>query len=555
MVTLKYNPKDSSYVFLVGDSKELKKIESHFNKIPQYMFLKSFRGTPCPEVFIHKILQKNQIIYYCYSGLWKNIVDWCASQNIEVTNQLDNSFKYTSFNLTYEEWVGVVSGWELKFQPYEYQLRASWLILKYRQSLSQLATRAGKTLIAYMVFRQMIESGAQNILMIVPSIMLVKQGVEDMKEYKEFFQSDAVWAKGESCSTSNLTIGTFQSLVNKLDPKSKRYDPKFFNKFDVICIDEAHTGKCASIKNILNQPFIKHLKLKFGFSGSLPKAETIESYTTQSFIGPVIQDIRSKELMDGGFITPINITQIQIEHPLTQELKDTIIECGEYLLGTYDEEKTLRDKDSRKFTMKHNKKLTPTVKYIKSQCSQDEYIEYIYDMMKEMGSNSLLLEQMLVHQDKLRIDIMEDLFKGMDKNCIIFAHHTEYLNFLYKYFSEKFPDRKVYCIHGGTNLKKRGEIKTNMLTDSGALLFASYGCMGTGLTLKNIDYGVFAQSFKSDIINKQSLGRGLCLANDKDVYKLYDIIDIYPTKRLYLQGREKLKLYKSENFTYDIIKK
>ena len=60
--------------------------------------------------------------------------------------------------------------------------------MKYRQSLSQLATRAGKTLIAYIVFRYMLENGAKKILMVVPSIQLVKQGVEDFKEYKEFFQ-------------------------------------------------------------------------------------------------------------------------------------------------------------------------------------------------------------------------------------------------------------------------------------------------------------------------------------------------------------------------------
>ena len=58
------------------------------------------------------------------------------------------------------------------------------------------------------------------------------------KEYKEFFSTEEVWAGGEMCTGSNLTIGTFQSLIRKLDRKSKKYDPKFFDKFDVVCVDE-----------------------------------------------------------------------------------------------------------------------------------------------------------------------------------------------------------------------------------------------------------------------------------------------------------------------------
>jgi superfamily II DNA or RNA helicase len=120
--------------------------------------------------------------------------------------------------------------------------------------------------------------------------------------------------------------------------------------------------------------------------------------------------------------------------------------------------------------------------------------------------------------------------------------------FLRDYFKELFPNRPIYMITGQTTSKSREKIIKSLLTDTNAVLFASYGCVGTGLTLKNIDYGIFAQSFKSHIINKQALGRGLCLANDKDKYRLYDLVDDFPTKRLWQQGIEKMKLYKSEKF-------
>ena len=91
-----------------------------------------------------------------------------------------------------------------------------------------------------------------------------------------------------------------------------------------------------------------------------------------------------------------------------------------------------------------------------------------------------------------------------------------------------------------------------MLENNNVILFASYGCCSTGLTFKNVDYGIFAQSFKSDIINKQSLGRLLLRNEEKDECYLYDIVDQFPTKKLYVQGLSKIKLYKKEGHEYYI---
>ena len=235
------------YVFYYGDDitkkrknpktgKDEPSLEGYLNKIPSFMFMPSYAGVPRPEVFLNKFKKGDKVIYYTFAGLWKNVQDWCEANNVELSYQQDfDAFKYTGFTMTLQEFTDYVSGWGLSLTPRDYQVKAAWLILKYRRSMSQLATRAGKTLIAYMVFRYMLEHGAHNILMIVPNTTLVKQAVADMSEYQEFFKTETVWAGGELCSSSNLTVGTFQSLVKRLDPKSKKYDKKFFNKFDVIC--------------------------------------------------------------------------------------------------------------------------------------------------------------------------------------------------------------------------------------------------------------------------------------------------------------------------------
>lgn len=553
-IKILYKKEDLRYIFLTGDPKELKELESYLNKIPQYMFLPSFNGIPRPEVFLNKFKSKtNQTIYYCHSGLWKTIYDWCESHGIEIDG-IDNYFKYTNFDLTIEQFTNYIDKWQLNITPREYQIKAAWMILKYRQSLSQLATRAGKTLIAYMVFRYMLENGAKKILMVVPSIQLVKQGVEDFKEYKEFFQSETIWAKSEYCESANLTIGTYQSLVQRADKKNKKYNPDFFKDYDVVCIDEAHHLVCKSINTILSQDFMKHVKIKFGFTGTLPQKASIESFCCHSLMGPKVQDLTARELIDEGFLAEPIITQYRIKYD-ESELENDYIECGEYLCSSdklVNKKKVLLPKEQRSFTMQYERVLPYTLKQLKPLYEPQEYISYLIDLCKSKGSNLLMLEQMLVHRSQKRIDLMVDLIKDVNKNIIVFAHHTEYINHLEKVFKEKFPDKIIYKINGSTNLKKRQEVLNKMLDNDNVILVASYGCCGTGLTFKNVDYGIFAQSFKSNIINKQSLGRLMLKTKEKSNFYLYDLVDCFPTKRLYLQGLAKIKIYKEEGYDYYI---
>ena len=578
MLKLVYNRQDQRYLFVLhdGTKKTFKKkgrevtmteiamLEEHLNKIPSYQFLPSFSGIPRPVAFLQKTKIKDQVVYYCNSGLWKEIKDWCKVAGIECTG-LDNDFKLTKFNLTLEEFREYVNKWELNLDPYGYQIEAAWKILHYKQSLSQLATRAGKTLIAYIIFRYMLENGAHNILMVVPSISLVKQGVDDMKEYKEFFQSETVWAKGEYCECSNLTIGTFQSLIRrctkgKRGATNKHYNPKFFEKFDVVCIDECHKADCESIKEILSQPFMKDVKLKFGFTGTLPDPYTIESYGVQALLGPCIQDISSRELIDAGYLADPEITQIRIHYKDDARMMKEYIRYGEYLCSVFKEdangERIKLPKEQRDMTMIYEKRKPVALIEARKTMDDETYREFLINLCKAQGANLLNLEQMIAEHSQKKLDVIRELIFSWNRNGIIFAHNEAYLDYLYKYFKEMFPERPIYQIKGGTPTKKREEIRKAMNeVDTNAVLFASYGCVGTGLTFKNIDYCVFAQSFKSKIINLQSIGRGLLLKDDKSEFFVYDIIDCLPTKRLESHGEAKRKIYDKAKYRHRTITK
>lgn len=558
MINVIYKKIDMRYVFFTSDNPiELENLEKYLNKIPQYMFLPSFAGVPKPTCFLNKFRAKDgRIIYWCHSGLWKCVYDWCAANNI-IIQGIDNFFKYTDFNLSLDDFRQYIIKWDLNLDPYDYQVDAAWLILKYRQSLSELATRSGKTLIAYIVFRYMLENGAKKILMIVPSIHLVKQGVKDFQEYKEFFQTETVWAKGEMCSCANLTIGTYQSLVLRASKKSKKYNPKFFNDYDVVCVDESHHLVAKSLDTILGLDFMKRLKLRFGFTGTLPKEHSIESFTCQSLMGPKIQDITTRELVDQGFLANPIITQIRLKYEDNEDLIDQYIKCGEYLNSSYVEEdgkKISLPKEEREFTIQHVKTLPIVLKKLKPTYTKLEYRDYLVDLCKAKGSNLLMLEQMLVHRSTRRIQIIKNIIdKHLTGNCIIFAHHTEYLRYLKNTFKQMYPNRPIYIIIGTETIKKRMKIIDAMLTDKDAILFASYGCCSTGITFKNIDYGIFAQSFKSEIVVLQSIGRGLLKTETKDTFPIYDIIDVFPTGKLLAQGKSKISTYKEREFEHRII--
>ena len=561
MIKCIYKPADLRYIFMQSDSpnqRELVELESYLNKIPSYMFLPSFRGIPKPEVFLNKFKTKEgKLVYWCHSGLIGTIKDWCKSKAISITG-IDEKITKRDIEMPFEEFRQYVDSWGMSIIPRDYQYEAAYKILCNRQSLSQLATRAGKTLIAYIVFRYMLEHGAKKILMIVPSIQLVKQGVEDFSEYAEFFKSETVWAKGEYCAGANVTIGTFQSLVMRADPKSKKYDPKFFKDFDVILVDESHKLVCKSINTILNQDFMKNVKLKFGFSGTLPEEGTIESFCCHSLMGWTIQDISPMELVDGGFLAKPDITQIRINYPDSPQLSDAYIKCAEYLNANdkiVDGKKVLLPKEKRSFTMQYEKVLPFALKQVKDLYEPEEYKSYLIDLCKSKGSNLLMLEQMLVHRSQKRLQVIDEILFGMEKNCIVFAHHTEYLKFLKEHFEQKFPDRKVRIISGSANLKQRQKIIDEMNNNDGVILCASYGCCSTGITFKNVDYCIFAQSFKSEIITLQSIGRLMIKTDDKDTFYLYDIVDVFPTKRIYTQGLAKIRTYKKEGFEHRIINK
>lgn len=578
MIHFKFSDQDNRFLFLKPDTEEdiknLDLLVEHINLIDPICYLTTYTGPKYTVDYIYKYVQQSSaLVYYCSIGLWQIIYKFFKEHNIPFDGLLENKFRFKNkIEHTFEEFIDIVDSWGLKFKPRPYQYEAAYNILNWKNSVSQLATRAGKTLISYIIFRYAMEyMGVKNILMIVPAIDLVKQAYNDFKEYAEFFQTECIWGGSKLVESSNLTVGTFQSLIKFLDKSSKKYNPKFFDKFDCLFVDEVHRASAKQINTIISQKFRYNCKISYGMTGTMPKDKSIENYAISALLGGKIQTINPKELIDNGYISDIFINQINLIYNEDDFIIDKYIECAEYGLSKFDLEKNKNgnyDKvklDDPKFLIKYKKSLGEGLLLIKDKLKKEsknrnefikKYIDVINSQIKvSEGTNSLLVEKMLVHFLDKRIDFLcEKILPQCNRNTLILAHHTEYIYYFAEKVKDKFNDRHVLVITGSVSSKKRDKIKNILKEYNDCILIASYGTMSTGLTLSNLCFGVLFESFKSEIVNMQSLGRGLGLVENKDKYIVYDIIDCFPkiinSNKIKLQGLQKIRIYNKFKYNY-----
>lgn len=578
MIHFKFSENDQRYVFLKCDTKQdevnIGNLIKHINLVDPICYLPTYRGIPYTQDFIWKYVKKDgSKLWYAAIGMTQPIVEFFKENDIEYDGIETHYFK-RRLQHSLEEFIEIVDSWNLKYKPRPYQYEVAYKILSYYQSLSIAATRAGKTLISYIVFRYAIEYlGVKKILMIVPSIDLVKQGYDDFSDYAEFFNTECVWGGGKLVESSNLTIGTFQSLIKFLDKKSKKYDPHFYDDYDCVFVDEVHRATAAQTKTIISQPFMRTAKLVFGMTGTLPKEHTIPRYVLHSLLGSKIQEITPKELMNAGYIANVDIRQIRLNYGNVDEQKKLWTRCAEYALSDFmyqKNEKTGRNEKIKlpdgKFLLQNMKKLPSGIQIAKERiyermgdfAAEESYIEMLKGTIKESTKSNLLqVEKMMVHFMKPRINyLLEEIIPKCDHNTILFCHHTEYLRYVEQKLKERFPERHIASISGSVGSKKRDEIKQMLKEHNDCILVASYACVGTGLTLSNLCYGILFESFKSEVINMQSIGRGLGLSDMRDTFILYDIIDVFDkntlSNKLFLQGLAKIKIYQENQYKFRI---
>lgn len=468
-------------------------------------------------------------------GLWKEVLLACNEigmpffiENKEdfpinrevtlegVTKFCEDFFKNHKVKTKSGEWIN--------FMPYSHQIQAAYKILKNRYCMAEVATSGGKSLIISIVIFYTLKNIKKDakFLIIVPSITLVTQfydniieynfgsnnldGVDDIYTLKVSRQCDIRVEEIMSESPrkysgkkdANIYIGTYQSL--------EKWPKDFFKKFHTVITDEAHKSKAKTITGILRKTFNSAYS-RFGVSGTFPEDDTAEILTIQSVLGPKITEVSAYELKEKGIITPVDIKVVVMNH------------------------------------------------------NDLDFLNRIKELRKAgMGKDAFNIERDYIHLSEKRLEFIKKIVQKCTTNTLLLFHTIEYGKSIFDKLSNDIPDKKFYYIDGEISGKKREAIKSEMeITDDGVkVLVASYGTLSTGVSINAIFNVIFADSFKSEQVIIQSIGRALRLHSDKERAVVFDLVDVFDKIKfnniLWSHYKEREKFYDKRKYPHKMIK-
>jgi len=436
-------------------------------------------------------------------GLWNEFTQVCQKFNLEfeiegLENVVDKNFDEEDFR----NWVSDFFSDHPKIQPRDYQIDAAVPILKYRRSISEIATSAGKTFIIFMIFAYLYDrKKCGKFLMVVPNTNLIIQTVEDFEVYnngKLNFTTQMIHGGTDKTKQDiDFIVGTYQSLVKR--------DKFFFDDIHSICIDEAHGTQASSIKKIISNCI--NTVYSFGVSGTMLQNGSTEALTIQAYLGPLVNNISATFLTSNNYATPIFIKVVYLD----------------YL------EKEAREKLDELRKRKHE-------------------IE---------GTKLLEIEKRLVVENRDRFLQVCDFIAKSTKNSLVLFQNVkdQYGKRIYDYLREKTKDKTVFYVDGSTSINLRDDYINKMEEGDDKILVASFGTFAQGISINNIHNIYFVESYKSEKIVRQSIGRGMRLKNGKEKVNIIDFVDDFSLPRgsknyLLKHGEERIKIYTEQGFEF-----
>jgi len=433
------------------------------------------------------------------SGLWKEVYNISKEFNYEIElNGISKLFNQDIDQDEFNEWASDYFK-DNPMQPRDYQLDTAFKILKYQKCVAELATSAGKTLILFIIFAYLKSHNKMNkMLLIVPNVSLVIQTTEDFDEYnfrnKLDYGVQQIYAGSKLKDNVDIVIGTYQSLVKK--------KKEYFDNFDAVMIDETHKVKAKSIKTILDK--CTNAKYRFGLTGTVPKPGTLDRLSLMEYTGPLISEITANYLQQHNYISKCNVKILNLDY------------------------------------------IPVKTKQAFRDLSNNENVD---------GKKIFKLEQDYIIESEVRKKFIVNLLDHLPKNTLVLFHRRNYGNDLFKDLQEE-SSKMVYHVDGHTDKNTREVYKKRMEENENVVLIASYGTFSTGISIKNIHYIVFVESFKSDIIIRQSIGRGLRKLEGKSILTLIDIVDDFRydgfENYIYKHSNARKRIYKEQKFPYQI---
>jgi len=385
------------------------------------------------------------------------------------------------------------------YYPRDYQHKCIHTALKRKRGVIESATGSGKSLVIYSLIRFIMGMTDKKILLVVPNVSLTNQMFNDFINYgweDAPYKASVLYSGSKKYNPDNqILISTWQSIYKK--------KKSFFEQFESVIVDEAHTVKAKSLQDILKK--CSNAEYRIGLTGTLP-TDDVDIYTIYGYLGPTMISVKSRELIDDGYLSNIKIANLLIQYSPEE--------------------------------IKKNKKRTFPEEYraIIENEERNKIFKYIIKNINTNDNVLILCE---------RIDHLKSIFKYISTMC------------------EK-SKRKPFLIHGKVDAEKREEIRKFTENNNGVVIVATYGTMSTGINIKKLHHIIAASSYKSKIKVLQSIGRGLRLHKSKNKMIWWDIVDDMRYKKqkrknqtseigynyMFEQFLARITYYKEQDFKY-----
>lgn len=240
-----------------------------------------------------KVRLYNRVTKMVYAGLASRIERWAAKQGYSIENRLPPSRAV---------WDGFDTARLLQTYPThldvrDYQHDAITYGLHHARAVLLSPTASGKSLVLYYLVRARMMDGP--VLLVVPTITLVRQMVEDWRGYG--------WTDVDTCvhqitggvkkdTTKPVVVSTWQSIF--------RQPEEWFSRYRTLLGDEAHTFKAESLRSIMEK--LPHCGHRIGVTGTLDDAKS-NKLMVEGVFGPAHRVAKTADLQQQGHLVPIRI--------------------------------------------------------------------------------------------------------------------------------------------------------------------------------------------------------------------------------------------------------
>ena len=304
--------------------------------VPGYQFVPAFRN----RIWDGKIRLFNRQTSEIYFGLIPHLKEFADERGYSVEHEeIEDEFSIYHANKFFNS-IPLHS----KGQPItvnEHQRDAFIEAMQSRRKLLVSPTASGKSLIIYLIFRQLLDYQNLKGLIIVPTTSLVEQLYSDFSDYssedtfKTYMHVHRIYQGKEKHSDKKLFISTWQSLYQM--PK------EYFEQFDYVIGDEAHNFKAQSLTTILTSCI--NAKYRIGLTGTLDGTKT-HKLVLEGLFGPVKKIISTKELIDKKILADFQIKCLVLKYSqekCEESTKWSYQEEIEFLINSHDRNRFIRN--------------------------------------------------------------------------------------------------------------------------------------------------------------------------------------------------------------------